>query len=304
MALSSHARLRAALSLCVLAAGASCQYAPERTIPDPLPETLEWAIPQAGASAFLGVEVRENDSGSLESLSFDPGVRVHTVTERSPAAAAGIQIDDVLLDFNGTEVAVPEDLQALLEGFEAGAPATLRVQRGDTVFALEVALEAGASAPAPAEELFVLDTARSLGAWGTSEGAVLVSSNPKGPLGSLPVGTRVVALDGEPIVSGRGLVRRLVAMEPGSRVSLTTEGDDGQSRSRTVTLLGEGRRVTRASIPILTTYTATADRSRTSFVLLDLYVISLVRYSREGGEKQIRVLRFFEWNTGVGELDG
>ena len=88
MALSSHARLRAALSLCLLAAGTSCQYAPERTIPDPLPETLEWAIPQAGASAFLGVEVRENDSGSLESLSFDPGVRVHAVTERSPAACA------------------------------------------------------------------------------------------------------------------------------------------------------------------------------------------------------------------------
>ena len=97
---------------------------------------------------------------------------------------------------------------------------------------------------------------------------------------------------------------RLVAMAPGTEVSLTTESEDGARRSRSVKLLDEGRRVTRASVPILTTYTATADRSRTSFVLLDLYVISLVRYSREGGEKQIRVLRFFEWNTGVGELDG
>jgi len=304
MTLSPHARLRAALTLCLLAAGTSCQYAPERTIPDPLPETLEWAIPQTGASAFLGVEVRENDSGSLESLSFDPGVRVHSVTERSPAAAAGIQTDDVLLDFDGTELAVPEDLSALLEGFTTEVPATLRVQRGDTVFAVEVTPEAGAGAATPAEALFVMDTARTLGAWGTAEGAVLVASNPKGPLRGLPVGTRVVALDGEPIVSGRGLVRRLVATEPGTKVSLTTEGDDGERRSRSVTLLDEGRRVTRASVPILTTYTATADRSRTSFVLLDLYVISLVRYTREGGEKRTRVLRFFEWSSGVGELDG
>ena len=304
MALPSPARLRPALALCLLAAAASCQYAPERTIPDPLPETLEWAIPEAGSSAFLGVEVRENDSGSLESLSFDPGVRVHTVTERSPAAAAGIQTDDILLDFNGTELAVPEDLKALLEGFEAGVPATLRVQRGDTVFKVEAAVEAGASAAAPAEALFVMDTARTLGAWGTSKGAVLVASNPKGPLRGLPVGTRVVALDGEPIVSGRGLVRRLVAKDPGTKVTFTTEGDDGTNGSRSVSLLGEGRRVTRASVPILTTYTSTADRSRTSFVLLDLYFISLLRYSRDGGEKRTSVLRFFQWNTGVGELDG
>jgi hypothetical protein len=304
MALPSPARLRSVLPLCLAAAVAACQYAPERTIPDPLPETLEWAIPETGATAFLGVEVRENDSGSLESLSFDPGVRVHTVTERSPAAAAGIQTDDVLLDFNGTELAVPEDLKALLESFDADGPTTLRVQRGDSVFAVEVAVEAGASAAAPAEALFVMDTARTLGAWGTAAGAVLVASNAKGPLRGMPVGTRVVALEGEPIVSGRGLVRRLVAMEPGSKVSLTTENEDGKRLARSVTLLDEGRRVTRASVPILTTYTATADRSRTSFVLLDFYFISLLRYTREGGEKRTRVLRFFEWSSGVGELDG
>ncbi|MDG1491754.1 MAG: PDZ domain-containing protein [Planctomycetota bacterium] len=303
MALSLTASLRPLLTLGLLGAAASCQYAPERTIPDPLPETLEWALPDSGTSGFLGVEVRENDSGSLESLSFDPGVRVHTVTERSPAAEAGIQTDDVLLEFNGQELAVPEDLQALLDGFEGEAPVTAKVQRGDTAFEVKVTVEPGAGPAMLPDELFVLDTARTLGAWGTADGAVLVARNSKGPVRDLPVGTRVVALNDEPIVSGRGLVRRLVAMEPGAKVSLTLEGDDGEPRVRTIGLLGEGRRVTRASVPILTTYTATADRSRTSFVLLDLYVISLLRYSREGGEKRFSVLRFFQWNTGVGELD-
>ena len=137
-----------------------------------------------------------------------------------------------------------------------------------------------------------------------ADGAVLVARNERGPVRDLPLGARVVGLDGDPIVSGRGLVRRLVAREPGTRVRLTLEDADGARRDREVALLGEGRRVTRASVPVLVTYDATADRSRTSFVLLDLYVISLLRYAREGGEKRISVLRFFQWNTGVGELDG
>ncbi|MGD2018995.1 MAG: PDZ domain-containing protein [Planctomycetota bacterium] len=304
MALSTVTLRGPLIALGLLLAGASCQYAPERTIPDPLPETLEWALPQTGAAAYLGVEVRENDSGSLESLSFDPGVRVHAVTERSPAAVAGIRVDDVLLDLDGTELAVPEDLQALLEQRTGDSDATLTVQRGDTAFEVRLQLEAGAAAAVDVGERFVLDPARTLGAWGTADGAVLVARNERGPLRDLPLGARVVGLDGDPIVSGRGLVRRLVAREPGTRVRLTLEDADGARRDREVALLGEGRRVTRASVPVLVTYDATADRSRTSFVLLDLYVISLLRYAREGGEKRISVLRFFQWNTGVGELDG
>lgn len=304
MALLLGTRSRALLPLALLACGASCQYAPERTIPDPLPETLEWALPPATAAAFLGVEVRENDSGSLESLSFDPGVRVHAITERSPAAAAGLRIDDVILDLDGTELAVPEDLQALLDQHSGEGAVTLTVQRGDTAFEVQVELMGGTGPAVAPIERFVVDPARTLGAWGTSEGAVLVARNERGPLRDLPVGARVVALEGEPIVSGRGLVRRLVALEPGTRVELTLEGEDGARRTRSVSLLGEGRRVTRASVPILVTYDATADRSRTNFVLLDLYFISLLRYARDGGEKRISLLRFFQWNTGVGELDG
>ena len=291
-----------ALLLVVL--GPSCQSAPDRTIPDPLPETLEWALPPAPGTAFLGLEVRENDSGSLESLSFDPGVRVHSVIERSPAEAAGLQVDDVVLSLDGVELAVPDDLEALLERAGGGDRVTLNTQRGDTVFEVEVTLGGKGDAGAPkVREAFVLDPARTQAAWGTGGGAVLVSRAEKGPVGKLALGTRVVALDGGEIVSGRGLVRRLIAEDPGTTVEVELIGPRGSTSTRKIDLLGEGRRLTRFSVPVLATYDATADRSRASFVLLDLYLISLFRYEREGSEKRWRFLRFFQFASGVGELD-
>ncbi|MEM9799667.1 MAG: PDZ domain-containing protein [Planctomycetota bacterium] len=292
--------LAAVLALC----SAACQSAPDRTIPDPLPETLEWALPEADGSAFLGLEVRENDSGSLEGLSFDPGVRVHSVVERSPAEAAGIRVDDVILSLDEVELAVPDDLRAILDEAQGGDRVTLAVQRGNTVFDVDLALEGGATTgAAAAQERFVLDPARTRGAWGTDRGAVLVARAEDGPVGDLPLGTRVVALDGSPIVSGRGLVARLVALAPGTQVDLTVETPGSGARDERIRLLDEGRRTTRFSIPILATYDATPDRTRESFVLLDLYVISLFRYQREGNEKRWSILRFFQFSSGVGELE-
>lgn len=293
-----------ALGSAFVLAMASCQTAPDRSIPDPLPETLGWALPPTDGTAFLGLEVRENDSGSLESLSFDPGVRVHKVIERSPAAGAGMRMDDVVLAMNGVELAVPEDLAALLSRAGGGDRTTLQISRGDTVFEVELTLGGKDVADAPsAGEAFVLDPARSRGAWGTSDGAVLVARAADGPVGRLDVGARVVALDGDPIVSGRGLVQRLVARAPGERVTLTVKTGD-RVRDVEVTLLDEGRRTTRISFPILATYDAAPDRSREEFVAIDLYFISLFRYAREGGEKRWSFLRFFQFASGVGELDG
>ena len=285
---------------------AACQSAPDRSIPDPLPETLEWALPEVDSSAFLGLEVRENDSGSLESLSFDPGVRVHSVIERSPAEAAGISVDDILMSLDGTELAAPSDLSSLLAGAAGGDRVRLSLLRGDTAFDVGVTLSGGSAGAdgAAVEEAFVLDPARTRGAWGTNDGAVLVARAEDGPVGKLPLGTRVVALDGERIVSGRGLVRRLLSRDPGTEVELDAAlPRSGKSTSVSVKLLDEGRRLTRFSVPVLATYEGAADRTRESFVLLDLYLISFFRYTREGSEKNWRFLRFFHWASGVGELD-
>lgn len=301
--LSSAPTVFACALVCSLSG--ACQTAPDRSIPDPLPETLEWALPESTGGAFLGLEVRENDSGSLESLSFDPGVRVHSVTERSPAAGAGIRVGDVVLSMDRVELAVPDDLDALLAAAEPGSSATLGVQRGDTVFELDVPLGGGEGAErARVREAYVLDPARTRGAWGTAQGAVLVSRAEDGPVGELPLGARVVTLEGDPIVSGRGLVQRLVAREAGSvvRLGVVLPGEETSDVVR-VSLLDEGRRVTRFSLPILVTYDGTPDRTRESFVLLDLYLISLFRFTRDGTEKRYSFLRFFQFAGGVGELE-
>ena len=56
------------------------------------------------------------------------------------------------------------------------------------------------------------------------------------------------------------------------------------------------------SVPILFTYAGEVDESETRFVLIDLWFISLFRFRRDGGERTYKILRFFTWSTGVGEL--
>ena len=79
-------------------------------------------------------------------------------------------------------------------------------------------------------------------------------------------------------------------------------GPDGKERDVAVRLVEEPRQLTHFMIPILTNYDSDPDGESTSFVLIDLYVISLFRYTREGAEKEWRFLRWFRWSTGVGEL--
>jgi S1-C subfamily serine protease len=55
------------------------------------------------------------------------------VTAESPAAAAGILVGDVLLEFDGHAVNSPEDLLDLLGGDRVGRKVPLRVRRGSTV---------------------------------------------------------------------------------------------------------------------------------------------------------------------------
>jgi S1-C subfamily serine protease len=60
------------------------------------------------------------------------------VTAGSPAAAAGVLVGDVLLDFDGHAVTSPEDLLDLLAGDRVGRQVTLRVQRGAAVTSVTI----------------------------------------------------------------------------------------------------------------------------------------------------------------------
>jgi hypothetical protein len=287
---------------------AGCTYAPERTIPDPLPEVRAWVLAERPAGAYLGLTLVENDSGTLEELAFAPGLRVVEVVSNSPAAQAGFQVDDVLLTADGKELFAPADVDALLGVSASGASLSFEVQRGDTVFEVPVALAVTAGDAALVQPQFHLDPVRSRAAWGDApsggpRGAVLVSRpEGEGPMRRMPVGTVVTAVDDTAVLSGRGLVRELALRAPKEELTFHGTTPNGEESQFDVQLLGEGRVVTRASVPVLFTYDADLEADRRNFVLLDLWVISLIRYERDGNERRWRFLRFFEWSSGVGEL--
>lgn len=60
----------------------------------------------------------------------DDGVLVVNVASGSPAAAGGVLVGDVILDFDGTPIGSPEDLVDRLLGGRVGQPVQLRVVRG------------------------------------------------------------------------------------------------------------------------------------------------------------------------------
>jgi S1-C subfamily serine protease len=60
------------------------------------------------------------------------------VTAGSPAAAAGLVVGDVILDFDGQAVDTPEDLLDLLAGDRVGRQVPLRILRGTSAVTLNV----------------------------------------------------------------------------------------------------------------------------------------------------------------------
>jgi S1-C subfamily serine protease len=286
--------------------------APLAPVPAPLPEALAWA-PPADGRAFLGLKTEENDSGSLDDLFFRPGVRVRRAVENSPAAAAGVVPGDVVLALNGRAVNDPAALDALVEARAAGERVELDVQRGDSVFTVPVVLAASRGGPAePAELSHRLDPARSQAGWATGlGGAVLVSAAEGSPFprAGIPVGSVVLAVDGEPVASDRELIRRLAARPPGTTVAVRWRpAGGGTPVVSAVRLLEQPTRLTGLELPILFRYEGSVDGRRTEVDLLDLWIVQLFSYRRDRGERTWVLLELFGWDlfvvsTGVGELD-
>ena len=298
---------RTAPAVALLALLAACQAAPIAPVPDPLPEALPWSTSEeVERGAFLGLELRENDSGSLDELAFEPGVRVIELAAGSPAAEAGLQLGDVVLRYDGAELFAPEDVEALLRGGREGDEVGLQVLRDDTVFDVRVVLRStAAGAAAEARPLYRVDVSRTRAAWASGpRGVVLVSAAEDGPTAraGLPLGSVVVAVDGASVASDRGLIRRLARYEPGTEVVLTLLDDENRTSEREVRLFLPKEVITRSVFPILWGYNADADGENKSLVLIDLYFISLFRYTRTGTEKEWRILRFIQFSSDVGEL--
>jgi len=81
------------------------------------------------------VALPENQRGSD---GREDALLVVGVTAGSPAAAAGVLVGDVLLEFDGHPIESPEDLLDLLVGDRVGRRVTIRALRGGAVVALAV----------------------------------------------------------------------------------------------------------------------------------------------------------------------
>lgn len=284
----------------------ACQFGPARPIPDPPPEVLAWADAEARTApgVFLGLEVRENDSGSLDDLFFAPGARVIEVVAGSPAEASGLRVGDVLLAVAGEEILDAASLAARLQQLGPG-PCALEVQRGDAVFEVPAELRAVEGQVATAEAVAVVDPTRTLARWrDAGGGAGLEARHPEGPVAraGIPVGAVVTALDDRPIRSARTLVRTLRAAAPGQRVQLTYRTAQGADARAEVELFEPTEVLLEAGLPVLASYQHDPGAQRTEWTLLDLWLIWLLRYERDGEEHRWSALRFLRWSTGVGEL--
>lgn len=73
---------------------------------------------------WLGVYLQDRENN-------EQGVMVTHVYPASPAARAGVRAGDILLSVNNQQVESAPDLITLLDGFEPGSKANLRLRRGD-----------------------------------------------------------------------------------------------------------------------------------------------------------------------------
>ena len=81
-------------------------------------------------------------------LNREDGLLVVAVTSGSPAAAAGLLVGDIVLEFDGRAVHSPEDLLDLLLGDRVGRAVSLRLVRGSSALDLTVTVGERPTRPA------------------------------------------------------------------------------------------------------------------------------------------------------------
>jgi serine protease Do len=91
---------------------------------------------------WLGVQIQEVTPAIAASLGLkaDHGALVAVVTPNSPGAKAGLKQGDVILAFNGTDVAKMHDLPKLVSAIAPGSKAELTVWRGGQETPVELTL--------------------------------------------------------------------------------------------------------------------------------------------------------------------
>ncbi|MFH0945402.1 MAG: PDZ domain-containing protein [Planctomycetota bacterium] len=260
---------------------------------------------------FVGLTLEEELSGSLDQFEFATGLRVVAVAAGSPAEVAGIRAGDLVLKAAGVSLQGLDTWHALLGRQQPGGVLELAVERNGGVsdVALNVAQRGGARLAVPARfverfkarvSLETVVAERQGSQVSLARVTELFEGSPFLAAGVLP-GTLVLSVDGSPVTGGQELARSLAAMPYGSELELGVQDEQGV-RVVELELFAPERILTGLAVPILFTYEHDPAEDRVEFALLDFWLFALYDYRRDMRATRHRFLRFFVFETGVGEL--
>jgi serine protease Do len=114
-----------------------------------IPSNLaQWVVSQLVSQgsvqrAWLGVGIQSVDAALAKQLGIEPGqgVLIAEVRPGTPAAEAGLQEQDVVLEFAGTPVHKPRDLQEVVERSKPGQSYRIKILRDGKPMELSVVLK-------------------------------------------------------------------------------------------------------------------------------------------------------------------
>lgn len=251
-----------------------------RTEPDD--EAARTALP---AGTFSGIYLRDARETLEEKLNDPETVVIERIVENSPAALAGLQVGDLLLEVevDGGEartIGTPSQWRQLELEAKPGTKVALFVDRAGREAETELTLAARAQ-PA-ARELgeryreeqrvgVVVRTATEVEAraagLGPGAGAVIVGLSAKSPWrdAGLRFEDLIVALDGEPLAHPQQLLT--TARDSARSVLAVTYVRDGAQRTVEARLTRRATETTEVSLPLLFSYEHERGRSEWSMLL-------------------------------------
>jgi serine protease Do len=115
----------------VLISLAGAHVLPAQPAAPPPPEPLVQAMTVLAGGSFLGIGVREVNAERVQELKLkeERGVEITTIDADSPAAKAGLQKGDVVLEYNGQRVEGVSQFVRMVRETPAGRAAKLLVSR-------------------------------------------------------------------------------------------------------------------------------------------------------------------------------